>query len=178
MATRQRLLLGGEERTIIVDDSPAQPGEVAVTIDEGDPLTIELVAVELPGIVSFRVQGATRRAYVVRTAGAFDVTVGARRFVIEPAAGGRRRRGVVGGAEDAPGQITAPLAGVVVEVRAAVGAAIEAGTTVLVLEAMKMQNEVQMPRDGTITAIHVGARESVEKGTLLVEYDLVDDQDE
>ena len=41
----------------------------------------------------------------------------------------------------------------------------------LVLEAMKMQNEVLIPLDGTVTAVHVSARDSVEQGQLLVKYD-------
>ena len=63
----------------------------------------------------------------------------------------------------------------VVAVRVEVGDALEAGTTVLVLEAMKMQNEVQIPHDGTITAIHVAAGDNVDKAALLVDYELAKD---
>ncbi|MYA21163.1 MAG: hypothetical protein F4Z25_13210 [Chloroflexi bacterium] len=168
MAKRHRLVLGGEERTVVLDDAA---GETLVTIDDGDPIAIELADAELPGFVSFRVGGVVRRAYVTRDGASFDVTVGSRRFQVQQVTGSGRGRGVVGGAEDAPGVISSPLAGVVVEVRVAPGDALEAGTTVLVLEAMKMQNEVQIPLDGTVTAVHVEARESVEQGQLLIEYD-------
>ena len=178
MAKRHRLLLAGAERTVILDQAGGEPAQMLATIDDQEPQAIELLSAELPGFVSFRAGGVTRRAYVARDGAAFEVTVGSRRFLVEQTTGSGRGRGVVGGAEDAPGEITAPLAGVVVELRVEAGDALEAGTTVLVLEAMKMQNEVQIPRDGTITAVHVSARDNVEKGALLVEYDPAEDRDQ
>ena len=171
MAKRHRLLVGGEERTVVLDSAPGGGDETLVTIDEAEPIAIEVDAAELPGFVSFRSGGLTHRAYVTRDGASFDVTVGSRRFQVQQVTGSGRGRGVVGGAEDAPGEISSPLAGVVVEVRVAVGDVLEAGTTVLVLEAMKMQNEVLIPLDGTVTAVHVSARDSVEQGQLLVEYE-------
>ena len=144
-------------------------------IDDAEPIAVEIVTAALPGLVTFFVDGTPHRAYVTRRSGALEVTVGARRFVVESAGTARRGRRVVGGAEDQPGTITAPLAGVVVAVRVAVGDSLEAGETVVVLEAMKMQNEVQIPRDGTVTAVHVAARDNVDKGALLVEYEVADD---
>ena len=167
MAKRHRFVVGEDERSVEVDQTS---DGVTVTLDEGDAVVIDVLEVQVPGTVSFFVGGRQQRAYVARRAGGYEVTIGERRFAIETASGGRRR-GAVGGAEDMPGQITAPLAGVVVEIRVAVGDELEAGTMVLVLEAMKMQNEVQIPHDGTITAIHAEAGENVDKGVLLVEYD-------
>ena len=171
MAKRHRFLVGGAERSVVIDAAGDAQGEALAAIDGGEPLALEAIAAELPGFVAFRAGGAWRRAYVARRGAAFDVTVGARRFVVEPAGGGRRGRSAIGGAEDAPGEITAPLAGVVVEVRVAPGDAVGAGTTVLVLEAMKMQNEVQIPHGGTVTAVHAAPGDSVDRGALLVEYE-------
>ncbi|MDE2696259.1 MAG: hypothetical protein OXH97_07045 [Chloroflexota bacterium] len=167
MAKRHRFVVGDDERSVEVDQTP---DGVTVTLDEGDAVDIDVLEVQVPGTVSFFVGGRQQRAYVARRAGGYEVTIGERRFAVETASGGRRR-GAVGGAEDMPGQITAPLAGVVVEIRVSVGDELEAGTTVLVLEAMKMQNEVQIPHGGTITAIHAEAGQNVDKGVLLVEYD-------
>lgn len=167
MAKRHRFLVGEDERSVEVDQTP---DGVTVTLDEGDAVDVDVLEVQVPGTVSFFVGGRQQRAYVARRGGGYEVTIGERRFAIEAATGGRGRH-VVGGAEDALGQITAPLAGVVVEIRVSVGDELEAGTTVLVLEAMKMQNEVQIPHDGTITAIHAEAGQNVDKGVLLVEYD-------
>ena len=60
--------------------------------------------------------------------------------------------------------------GVAVEVRVAVGDRIEARQGVVVIEAMKMQNEVQAPHSGVVTAIHVERGARVERGEILVEY--------
>ena len=117
MAKRHRFLIGEEERSVEVDQTP---DGVTVTLDEGDALSIDVLEVRIPGIVSFFVGGRQQRAYVARRGGGYEVTIGERRFTIETASA-RRGRHVVGGADDAPGQITAPLAGVVVEVRVAVG---------------------------------------------------------
>ena len=172
MAKRHRFVVGEDEHSVEVDQTP---DGVTVTLDEGDALGLDVLEVQVPGTVSFFVGGRQQRAYVSRSGAGYEVTIGERRFVIETASA-RRGRHVVGGADDAPGQITAPLAGVVVEVRVAVGDALEAGSTVLVLEAMKMQNEVQIPHDGTITAIHAAQGENVDKGVLLVEYDAADEE--
>ena len=172
MAKRHRFVVGEDEHSVEVDQTP---DGVTVTLDEGDTLSLDVLEVQIPGTVSFFVGGRQQRAYVARRGGGYEVTIGERRFTVE-AAGARRGRHVVGGADDVPGQITAPLAGVVVEVRVTVGDSLEAGTTVLVLEAMKMQNEVQIPRDGTITAIHAAQGENVDKGALLVEYEAAEEE--
>jgi biotin carboxyl carrier protein len=171
MAKRHRLLLEGNAYTVTFDETVDEPTEALVTVDDGDALAIEIVSTELPGFISFRAGGLTHRGYVTRSGTAFDVTIGSRRFLIEQQTGSGRERSVLGGAEDNPGEITAPLAGVIVELRAAVGDALEAGATVLILEAMKMQNEVLLPQNGTIRTINIAVGANVAKGVLLVEYE-------
>ena len=51
-------------------------------------------------------------------------------------------------------QVTAPMPGKVVAVKASVGQAVKKGEVVLVLEAMKMENDIVAPEDGTIAKIH------------------------
>ena len=51
--------------------------------------------------------------------------------------------------------VEAPLPGVIIEVSVKEGQAVKAGQKVAVLEAMKMENEIQAECDGTVTAIHV-----------------------
>ena len=65
--------------------------------------------------------------------------------------------------------IAAYMPGRVVAIAVAVGAAVEPGQPLVVLEAMKMQNEIQADRAGTVTKIHVAAGEAVEGGDPLVE---------
>jgi biotin carboxyl carrier protein len=65
--------------------------------------------------------------------------------------------------------IRAPIAGKVVKVLVAVGDQIAPGKPVLVLEAMKMENELAAERGGAVTAIHKAAGQAVDTGDLLIE---------
>ncbi len=64
--------------------------------------------------------------------------------------------------------IKAPLPGVVTEIKVAVGDAVKAGDTVVVLEAMKMANNLSAEKGGKVTAILVQPGESVMEDTPLV----------
>jgi biotin carboxyl carrier protein len=67
--------------------------------------------------------------------------------------------------------IKAYMPGRVVEVRVQAGDRVEAGQPLVVLEAMKMQNEIQAERAGTVSRVFVGAGQAVEGGDPLVEVD-------
>lgn len=64
--------------------------------------------------------------------------------------------------------IVSPLPGVIIEVSVKEGQAVKAGQKVAVLEAMKMENEIQAEKDGTITAIHVTKGDSILEGAKVV----------
>ena len=64
--------------------------------------------------------------------------------------------------------LTAPMPGVVVALRVKPGDAVKAGQAVIVVEAMKMQNELAAERGGTVEAVHVSERQTVEAGAKLV----------
>jgi biotin carboxyl carrier protein len=168
MAPRHRVQLNGETRSLVVDE---QDGQTRVTIDDNEPVLTDATLSGIPGLISMVIDGRPTRAYVARDGRDFRVTVGDRTFHIAAAGGGKRGRSALGGATDPLGSITAPLAGVLVETRVAVGDQIEEGQAVLVVEAMKMQNEVQTPHSGTVTKIHFEAGARVEKGAVLLEYD-------
>jgi biotin carboxyl carrier protein len=76
-----------------------------------------------------------------------------------------QRRGGLGGGS---GDVEAPMPGLVVTVPVAIGDTITQGQTVVILESMKMQNELKSPVDGIVTAINVEAGQSVDKGAILV----------
>ncbi|MBE7453472.1 MAG: ATP-grasp domain-containing protein [Kofleriaceae bacterium] len=69
--------------------------------------------------------------------------------------------------EVAPGSLVAPMPGKVVKVQVAVGDAVPAGATLLILEAMKMEQPVRAPVAGTVTALAVALGEQVEADQLL-----------
>ena len=64
--------------------------------------------------------------------------------------------------------INSPLPGVIIEISVKEGQAVKAGQKVAVLEAMKMENDIQADKDGTVTAIHVHKGDSVLEGAKIV----------
>ncbi|MBI4506556.1 MAG: biotin attachment protein [Chloroflexi bacterium] len=77
------------------------------------------------------------------------------------------RRGEAGG--ETP--VKAPMPGLVVSVAVSPGDEVAAHQRLLILEAMKMENELRAPRAGRVRAVHVGPGEKVEQGRLLVVLD-------
>lgn len=67
-----------------------------------------------------------------------------------------------------PFEIRAYIPGTIVKINVAEGASVKEGTTLLVLEAMKMMNKVIMPFDGVVQKIHVAEGEKVPKGHLMI----------
>lgn len=63
--------------------------------------------------------------------------------------------------------VTSPMPGKILAVKASVGQAVKKGEVVLILEAMKMENEVVAPEDGTIASINVAVGSAVEAGDTL-----------
>ena len=64
-------------------------------------------------------------------------------------------------------QITAPMPGTILDVKVTAGQAVKSGDVLMILEAMKMENEIMAPHDGTITSVAVAKGSSVESGALL-----------
>lgn len=64
-------------------------------------------------------------------------------------------------------KVNSPMPGKIVSVKASIGQAIKKGEVILILEAMKMENEIVAPQDGTVASINVNAGQSVDAGSLL-----------
>ena len=71
-------------------------------------------------------------------------------------------------AHDGPLDIFAPMPGRIVRVLAAAGSLVNSGDSLLVIEAMKMQNEIRAPRAGRVETVRVKEGEGVESGALLL----------
>ncbi len=65
-------------------------------------------------------------------------------------------------------KVTSPLPGVILSVNVSVGSQVKAGDKVAVLEAMKMENDIEAEVSGTVTAIHVQKGDSVLEGAAIV----------
>lgn len=64
-------------------------------------------------------------------------------------------------------QITAPMPGTILAVNVSAGQAVKKGEVLMILEAMKMENEIMCPRDGVVASVNTSKGASVESGTLL-----------
>ena len=70
-----------------------------------------------------------------------------------------------------PAPLRAPMPGLIVQLRVKVGDTVTAGAGLVVMEAMKMENELRTVAAGKVRAVHVTVGSAVEKGALLVELE-------
>ena len=65
-------------------------------------------------------------------------------------------------------KVDAPMPGNILDVKVSNGTAVKAGQVLVILEAMKMENEIVAPQDGTVASINVAKSDSVEAGQTIV----------
>jgi acetyl-CoA/propionyl-CoA carboxylase biotin carboxyl carrier protein len=156
------------DRRVTVD-GPLTDGTFRVAID-GVERVVDGREIR-PGTWSLIIEGASfvvdldsRRGGIAASVGASEV-----RLHVEDAL--HRRLAQAAGTRSQPRgeQIRAPIAGKVVKVLVEPGQEVAPGTAVMVLEAMKMENELVAERGGTVTAVHKTAGQAVDTGDLLVE---------
>lgn len=63
--------------------------------------------------------------------------------------------------------VTAPISGTILSIKAPVGTSVKSGDVVLIIEAMKMENEIVAPKAGTVSKIYVSQSAAVETGAAL-----------
>jgi len=64
-------------------------------------------------------------------------------------------------------KVEAPMMGKILDIKVSVGQALKRGDTLFILEAMKMENEIVAPADGTVVSINVNKGDTIESGTVL-----------
>jgi biotin carboxyl carrier protein len=121
-----------------------------------------------PGIYSVLMDGRSYEARVERTPAGLAVHIEGHRFEVEvrdPRRWSRRNHTAgAGGIEN----ISAPMPGKVVRVLVAAGESVEVGQGLVVVEAMKMQNEMKASRAGKVLAVAVGEGATIAAGEVLV----------
>jgi len=138
---------------------------------DGRELPLDVVSAQ-DGMLSLLLQG---KSYEVKqeTVGAeSNVVVGQERFsasVRDPRSFRSRRRS--GASEQGVMKIKAPMPGKVVRILAPAGSQVEMGQSVVVIEAMKMQNELKAPKTGVVKKISVAEGAAVEAGQALAEVE-------
>jgi len=133
---------------------------------DGNEFAVDAVLVR-PDVVSLRIDNQAYEVKRERVAGQMHLWVGSACFAAE-VRDPRSLRGRVRQADDhGPKKLTAPMPGKIVRVLVKQGDEVEAGSGVLVMEAMKMQNEIKSPKKGTIQKILVGEGAAVNAGDVL-----------
>jgi acetyl-CoA carboxylase biotin carboxylase subunit len=151
------------EETVVVGYRDLGGGRLRVRCGEGDPGEARVVRWDAPGLELVR--DGWRRGYRVAWEGATTWVRTPEAHVtlhLEPRFPDRLDAAAAGGC-------VAPMPGRVVRVAVAVGAAVAAGQTLVVIEAMKMEQSLTASRDGVVAAVHVAAGDQVDADALLVE---------
>lgn len=158
----------GRDRTVIVD-GPGPDGKYRVSID-GVEHEVDATALRA-GTWSLIVAGRSYLVDLDRRRAGIAASVGASEVMLQVEDALHKRLASAAGARPAVRgeQVRAPIAGKVVKVVVAVGDQVAPGSAVIVLEAMKMENELAAERGGTVSAIHRSAGQAVDTGDLLVE---------
>jgi len=190
MKRRYQLVINGEQLQLEVEETP--PDEVLVALD-GETLTARIIHVDKRGRFriavgdqeytirlqekdkdyTVQVEGVEYTASLNQLTPASPATVvqsSSLQQEVQPAPAGTEQQppSAPAARPSHPGALEAPLPGVIVEVRVKEGDKVKAGDVVLVLEAMKMANEIRAPNGGVIRGVHVKKGQSVEKGQPLI----------
>lgn len=155
---------GDHRFTIQIDEK----GEVTV---DGEPLTADLAPSLDPTLFSLLVENASHDLRISADGDHYAVQVGGElhEVVVEDERTHRLAglKGTLAGGEG-EAVIKAPMPGVVVELPVGEGDEVVTGSTVVVLESMKMHNEFKSPRDGRVHAVRVKLGDKVDKNAILL----------
>jgi biotin carboxyl carrier protein len=163
---RIELEVGGRLRTVSVEPNGTR---VAVSLD-GRPLDLDAVRLG-PGRYSLRLPSGVQHDVIVapsRERDAVEVTVGGVAMAVRRRGGARPGRHGAGAGGDGPQRLTAPMPGKIVRVLVAAGQEVVARQGLVVVEAMKMENELRAARAGVVREVLVVEGASVEAGAPLV----------
>jgi len=158
--------LNGERKKVAL-------GADGVAYDGAEPVHGELVEIEASPVVILRLGSEVHRVVIQRRGGRgrYSLWIDGHRFDTEALDERTRQIRDVTAASAGPAgpaPIVAPMPGLVVRVSVSVGDRVEAGQGVVVMEAMKMENELRATAAGVVKSVEVAAGTAVEKGTLLV----------
>lgn len=132
--------------------------KIQIEIDKGKILIVELKTITEPD------ENGVRTVF-------FDMNGQARRIQVKDENIQTSHLAKVKADKGNPSHIGAQMPGTIIEVNVAEGDQVEAGQSLIISEAMKMETTVQAPFKGTIKKIHVSANDSVETQDLLIEIE-------
>jgi biotin carboxyl carrier protein len=157
--------INGELRQVELTQS--EGGQYRASIDSGPAVDVEAQVLR-PGVLSLRIAGRAYRCVLEESSEGPAVHIRGQRLLyrIDDPRSLKSRRRRHGGAEG-PKRVTAPMPGRVVRLLATVGDQVEAHQGIVVIEAMKMQNELKSPKAGKVVQIRVEPGGTVSAGDVL-----------
>jgi biotin carboxyl carrier protein len=158
-----RLRIGGHTRTVTLNGKDSR---LEFSLD-GKGVAADAAQAE-PNVFSILIGGEAFEVQTEPTPAGLSIYIDGREFLAELDDPRQLRRG--GGAssvEEGRQNILAPMPGKIVRVLVEPGGAVEAGQGVLVVEAMKMQNEIKSPKQGRVERINVSQGQAVNLGEVL-----------
>lgn len=163
-----KLTLNAQEHELEVEE---HEGTYRVRLgDEWHPL--EMVRIGETARYSILLDKRPVDIFAEETPNGFHIVIGARMFAVGvPLARGRRAGGpetIEAIADTGEWVLASPMAGVIQDVRVQPGDEVESGQVVMVIEAMKMQNDLNARRAGTVKAVYVTVGQRVDQGTPLL----------
>lgn len=138
---------------------------------EGETYEVDFESVSGQPVHSLLVDGKSYEAYVYPEDKGWQVLLHGNLYLIDVEDERERRlRASLGGGPAEQGEylLKAPMPGLVVSVPVSEGEAVAKGDVLVILESMKMQNELKSPRDGTIDRVRVKSGDSVEQRDTLL----------
>jgi biotin carboxyl carrier protein len=164
MSLTLKLSLDGRDHEVSIDGDTANvDGHTFTVLVEGRSPSMIVLVDGLPHQVEvLRVDGPHIR---VRVGGSeHDVQYGRGQPAVPPAPQVQAPRPSVASA----GSVTAPMAGRIIRLAVEAGTSVESGDLLLILEAMKMENEIRAPVNGQVAEVHVTPGQRVAEGAALV----------
>jgi biotin carboxyl carrier protein len=164
-----------QEYTIIID----QDDQIIVN---GQVYQIDFQQLAEGGMLSLLLNNRSLEAIVEEREDAWEVLLRGELYTVQAQDERAYRLAKARGqATEASGEalVKSPMPGIIIAVSVEPGQTVKKGDQVIILESMKMENELRSPKDGTVLRVHVAAGASVEKDQILVtigdaEADLAD----
>lgn len=165
---KYRVRIGDEDHDVLLDAE-------GVHVD-GEDVAAQVMPVDGTPVRTVMIGSEVHRVVVRRgvSVGVYTLWLDGHRFEVE--ALDERTRTIrdlsgVSAGPSGPAPLTAPMPGLIVRVTAQVGDMVQAGQGLVVMEAMKMENELRASATGRVRAVHAVPGTAVEKGALLIELE-------
>lgn len=155
----------GQEYTVEIE----HPHEVIVN---GTPYSVDLESIDGTSFFSLLIGPRSYEVFVDRQKNTYYVLIEGDRYEVLVEDERLRQLRALGGAkheEAGEALVVAPMPGLVVAVLVEEGQAVKVGDGVVILEAMKMENEIRAPRDGVVKSVRVSPGQTVNQNEVMVQ---------